>query len=97
MEHPGDAYAGWGVAAFDGRTVLLAETSGDGCSGTLYSYRLGYLSTGQVRGAPAELCNRYRRLMGRGHNAFRPKTAFAADGRLLIQDGNRLDWFILGR
>lgn len=97
VEHPGDVYAGWGVTAFDGRTVLLAETSGDGCGGTLYSYRLGDLSTGQVRSAPAQLHSGYRRLMGCGHHAFRPKTAFAPDGQLLIQDGNRLDWFTLGR
>ncbi|UQN10555.1 hypothetical protein [Deinococcus sp. QL22] len=95
VEHPTDMYAGWGLSAFDGRTVLLAETSGDGCGGQLYGYRLADLSTGKLLNTPAQLRGGYERLIGCGHSAFRPQTKFAPDGRLLIQDGNRLDWLHL--
>ncbi|UQN08203.1 WD40 repeat domain-containing protein [Deinococcus sp. QL22] len=96
VEHSTDVYAGWGLSAFDGRTVLLAETSGDGCGGLLYGYRLADLNTGKLLNTPAQLRGGYERLIGCGHYAFRPKTKFAPDGRLLIQDGNRLDWLRLG-
>jgi hypothetical protein len=91
--HPDDPYAGWGLSAFDGHQALLAERSGDGCGGQLYGYKLADLAGGRVLNTPAALRDGYARLMGCGFLAPRTKTLFAPDGRLLIQDGNRLDWW----
>lgn len=88
-----DPYAVWRLAAFDGRRALLNEVSGDGCGGQLYGYALGDLQTGRGLSLPPELRRGYARFMGCGFYAPRPEAAFAPDGRLLIRDGNRLDWW----
>lgn len=93
VEHPDDVYAGWGLNAFDGRRVLLAEGSGDGCGGVIYGYKLADLAAGRILPTPAQLRDGYDRFIGCGVYNFRPEAAFAPDGRLLIQDGNRLDWY----
>ncbi|WP_261664633.1 WD40 repeat domain-containing protein [Deinococcus sp. Marseille-Q6407] len=95
VAHPNDPYAGWGLAAFDGRRVLLSESSGDGCGAQLYGYRLADLTAGRTLNTPARLGQGYARLMGCGHYAPQPEADFAPDGRLLIRDGNRLDWWAL--
>ncbi|GHG03828.1 hypothetical protein GCM10017783_15440 [Deinococcus piscis] len=97
VAHPEDVYAGWGIAAFDGQRVLLSESSGDGCGGFLYGYRLADLAAGHTLNTPAQLSGGYARLMGCGHFAPRPEADFAPDGRLLIRDGNRLDWWTLAK
>jgi len=96
-DHPEDVYRGWGLQALNhtGRLLLLSESSGDGCGGRLYGYRLADLATGRVLPTPAPLQTGYARFIGCGYNAFRPRTAFAPDGKLLIQDGNRLDWWTI--
>ena len=93
VEHDTDPYAGWGIHAFDGRTVLLQEDSGDGCGRLVYSYTLADLSTGRVLSTPAQMRHGYARLIGCGQFAPDPQANFAPDGKLLIQDGNRLDWY----
>ncbi|MDO4264444.1 MAG: WD40 repeat domain-containing protein [Deinococcus sp.] len=95
VAHPDDPYAGWGIAAFDGERALLSESSGDGCGASLYGYKLADLAAGRTLNTPAQLASGYARLMGCGHFAPRPEADFAPDGRLLIQDGNRLDWWTL--
>lgn len=95
VEHSKDPYAGWGLAAFDGEHVLLSESSGDGCGASLYGYQLANLAAGRLLDTPARLNSGYARLMGCGVYNPWPKAAFAPDGRLLIRDGNRLDWWTL--
>ena len=95
VAHPDDVYTGWGLAAFDGQRVLLSESSGDGCGGFLYGFQLADLSAGRLLDTPARLSSGYARLMGCGHYAPWPEADFAPDGRLLIRDGNRLDWWAL--
>ena len=97
VAHPDDPYAGWGIAAFDGERALLSESSGDGCGASLYGYKLADLASGRTLNTPAQLGSGYARLMGCGHFAPRPEADFAPDGRLLIRDGNRLDWWTLSK
>ncbi|MVN87425.1 hypothetical protein GO986_11665 [Deinococcus sp. HMF7620] len=90
-----DPNSGWQLRALNGtgRLALLGEGSGDGCGWGLLGYRLADVQTGRLLPTPARLAQGYNRTGGCGFNVPFLRAAFAPDGHLLIQDGNRLDWW----
>ncbi|PTA69264.1 hypothetical protein [Deinococcus arcticus] len=90
-----DPNSGWSLAALrgDGRRALLRESTGDGCGWGQYGFALADLFMGRRLPTPAGLATGFNRMGGCGFNVPFPQAAFAPDGRLLVQDGNRLDWW----
>lgn len=77
----------------DGRYALLREGTGDSWSWGLYNFKLAGLSTGKAVPTPEGLSQAYRRMGGCGVNLPFIATQFGPGHTLLIQDGNRLDWW----
>ncbi|EYB66918.1 hypothetical protein DEIPH_ctg064orf0095 [Deinococcus phoenicis] len=92
-----DPNSGWGLSALEGtgRLALLAEGGGDGCGWGLYGYALADLQTGRRLPTPPQLASGYQREGGCGFNVPFLQAAFAPDAKLLIRDGNRLDWWTI--
>ncbi|MBZ9711747.1 hypothetical protein [Deinococcus multiflagellatus] len=94
-----DPNSGWTLAALrgDGRRALLQESTGDGCGWGLYGFALADLFTAQRLPTPPGLASGYARRGGCGFGVPLPQTTFDPDGRLLVQDGNRLDWWTIAQ
>lgn len=90
-----DPNSGWSLQALNsaGKLALLRESSGDGGGWGLLGYALADLQTGQRLPTPPGLASGYDRENGSGGKVAFPQATFAPDGKLLIQDGNRLDWW----
>lgn len=90
-----DPNSGQGIAALSrtGHYALLQEGTGDGCGWGLYGLRLADLSAAKVLPTPKALAQGYQRFGGCGYNVPFVEASFASDNSLLLQDGNRLDWW----
>ncbi|WP_339097771.1 hypothetical protein ACINK0_15010 [Deinococcus sp. VB343] len=90
-----DPNSAQGIAALSrtGQYALILEGTGDACGWGLYGFRLSDLSTGRVLPTPKALGQGYQRFGGCGYNVPFVKASFAPDNSLLLQDGNRLDWW----
>lgn len=91
----GDGNSAWSLVALsqDGRYALLREGTGDSCGWGLYNFKLADLGTGKAVPTPEGLAQAYRRMGGCGVNLPFVATHFGPGYTLLIQDGNRLDWW----
>lgn len=90
-----DPHSAWGIAALhpQGAMALLDERSGDGCGWGLYGFQLVNLAQAKRLPIPKALAKGYQVSSGCGVYRPIPKASFAPDGKLLIQVGNRLDWW----
>lgn len=90
-----DPNSGQGIAALSrsGQYALLSEGTGDACGWGLYGFRLADLNAAKILPIPKALGQGYQRFGGCGYNIPSVYTNFAPDGSLLLQDGNRLDWW----
>lgn len=90
-----DPNSAQGIAALSrtGQYALILEGTGDACGWGMHGFRLADLSTGRVLPTPKALGQGYQRFGGCGYNVPFVKASFAPDNSLLLQDGNRLDWW----
>lgn len=92
-----DRNATWEFAdvSQDGRFALLREHTWGDCGWNLFGFKVADLSTGKERVTSEKFQKGYRRMFGCGVNHPWVHAHFASQSMVLVQDGNRLDWWNL--